>query len=211
MGAGNNFLSNRQQIIARTNDNPLHYHAWMSWLLISEFHVRISFLPLKNLKYLFPVKTKSCTCCSGYPSGYPNSVRWITIGLDNGLFSVWYEAITWTNADILLIGPYGTNFSIFFPKQTNFLLRKCIWKVICRMLTILFKSVDSLRLNDTYSDDGLSSDQCQAIIWISVEILLIGPLGTNSRVEVKFILFQSRCIWNCCLHNVGHFVSASMC
>ena len=117
MSAGNNFLSNRQQIIARTNDNPLHYHAWMSWLLISEFHVQISFPPLKNLKYLFPVKTKSCTCCSGYPSGYPNSVRWITIGLDNGLFSVWYEAITWTNADILLIGPYGTNFSIFSCDQ----------------------------------------------------------------------------------------------
>ena len=29
------------------------------------------------------------------------------------------------------------------------------------------------------SDNGLSPDQCQAIIWTNAGILLIGPLGTN--------------------------------
>ena len=33
------------------------------------------------------------------------------IGLDNGLPPGWRQAITWTNAGILLIGPLGTNFS----------------------------------------------------------------------------------------------------
>ena len=34
-----------------------------------------------------------------------------TIGSDNGLLPGRYQAIIWTNAGILLIGPLGTNFS----------------------------------------------------------------------------------------------------
>ena len=41
------------------------------------------------------------------------------------------------------------------------------------------------------SDNGLSPDRCQAIIWINAGILLIGPLGTNFS-ETKFIHFHSR-------------------
>ena len=33
------------------------------------------------------------------------------IGSDNGLSPDWRQAIIWTNAGILLIGPLGTNFS----------------------------------------------------------------------------------------------------
>ena len=33
------------------------------------------------------------------------------IGSDNGLLPGWRQAIIWTNAGILLIGPLGTNFS----------------------------------------------------------------------------------------------------
>ena len=32
-------------------------------------------------------------------------------GSDNGLLPGWHQAIIWTNAGILLIGPLGTNFS----------------------------------------------------------------------------------------------------
>ena len=34
-----------------------------------------------------------------------------TIGLDNGLSPDRHQAIIWTNAGLLLIGPLGTNFS----------------------------------------------------------------------------------------------------
>ena len=34
-----------------------------------------------------------------------------TIGSDNGLLPGWRQAIIWTNAGILLIGPLGTNLS----------------------------------------------------------------------------------------------------
>ena len=39
------------------------------------------------------------------------SVNWVSIGSDNGLSPSRRQAITWTNADLLSIGPLGTNFS----------------------------------------------------------------------------------------------------
>ena len=62
------------------------------------------------------------------------------------------------------------------------------------------------------SDNGLSPDRRQAIIWTNAGILLIGPLGTNFSEILIEILFHSRkCVWKCRLRNGGHFVSASMC
>ena len=31
------------------------------------------------------------------------------MGSDNGLWSLWHQAIMWTNADLLSIGPLGMN------------------------------------------------------------------------------------------------------
>ena len=39
------------------------------------------------------------------------SLNWVIIGSDNGLSPVRRQAIIWTNAVVLLIGPLGTNFS----------------------------------------------------------------------------------------------------
>ena len=41
------------------------------------------------------------------------------------------------------------------------------------------------------SDNGLSPDRCQAIIWTNTGILLIGPLGTNfSKILIKIHTFS---------------------
>ena len=41
------------------------------------------------------------------------------------------------------------------------------------------------------SDDGLSPDQCHAIIWTNAGILLIGPSGTNlSEILIKILTFS---------------------
>ena len=41
------------------------------------------------------------------------------------------------------------------------------------------------------SDNGLSPDRRQAIIWINAEILLIGPLGTNfSEILIEILTFS---------------------
>ena len=65
------------------------------------------------------------------------------------------------------------------------------------------------KLNIIGSNNGLSPGRCQAIIWTNAGILLIRPLGTNfSEILNKIDTFHSR---KCCLRNVGHFVSTSMC
>ena len=53
------------------------------------------------------------------------------IGSDNGLSPGRRQAIIWTNAGILLIGPLGTNFSEILIEIWNLLARKCIRK--CRL------------------------------------------------------------------------------
>ena len=41
------------------------------------------------------------------------------------------------------------------------------------------------------SDNGLSPDRCQAIIWTNAGILLIGPLGTNfSEILIEILIFS---------------------
>ena len=63
------------------------------------------------------------------------------------------------------------------------------------------------------SDNGLSPDQHQAIIWTNAKILFIWPLGTAfSDISSEFKHFHwIKCIWKCCLQDGIHFVSASMC
>ena len=52
------------------------------------------------------------------------SVNWVSIGSDNGLFPVPRQAIAWTNADLLSVGPLGTNFSEILIKISNFSFMK---------------------------------------------------------------------------------------
>ena len=53
------------------------------------------------------------------------------------------------------------------------------------------RSIDACKLTIIGSDNGLSPDRRQAIIWTNVEILLIGPLGTNfSEILIKILTFS---------------------
>ena len=54
-----------------------------------------------------------------------------SIGSDNGLLPVWHQAITWTNADLLSIGPLGTKFSELWFKIHDFSFMKMHLK--CRL------------------------------------------------------------------------------
>ena len=54
--------------------------------------------------------------------------------------------------------------------------------------------VSKLTING--SDNGLSPDRCQAIIWTNAGILLIGPLGTNfSEISIKILTFSFKKMW----------------
>ena len=66
------------------------------------------------------------------------------IGSYNGLLLGWRQAIMWTNAGILLIGPLGTNFSeilikiyIFSSKKINFKMLSGKCRPFCLSLNVL--------------------------------------------------------------------------
>ena len=51
-------------------------------------------------------------------------IKIIIIVSSNGLLPVQHQAITWTNADLLKIGPLGTNFSEIWIKIQILTLKK---------------------------------------------------------------------------------------
>ena len=65
-------------------------------------------------------------------------------GSDNGLSPGQRQAIIWTNAAILLIGPLGTNFSeilikirIFSLKKIGLIVSSVKWRPFCLSLNVL--------------------------------------------------------------------------
>ena len=64
------------------------------------------------------------------------------IGSDNGLSPGRHQAIIWTNAGILLIGPWGINFSeilIFSFKKMSLGMSSANWPPFCLGLNVLMK------------------------------------------------------------------------
>ena len=77
------------------------------------------------------------------------------IGSDNGLSSGRRQAITWTNAGILLIGPFGTNFSEISIKILTFSFTKmrlkvssAKWRPFCLGLNVLKGAPGDLEVCD---------------------------------------------------------------
>ena len=66
------------------------------------------------------------------------SVNRVSIGSDNGFSPTWHQAIIWTNAGLLSIGPLGTNFSEILIGIQNFSYKKMHLKMpSANMATIL--------------------------------------------------------------------------
>ena len=84
------------------------------------------------------------------------------IGSDNGLSPGRRQAIIWTNAGILLIGPLGTNFSEiligiqkFSFKKTHLKMPSAKWRLFCLGFHVLMKTVggiQSLHLSQSRSN-----------------------------------------------------------
>ena len=55
----------------------------------------------------------------------------VSIGSNNGLSPIRRQAITWTNAEMLLIGPYKNNLQWNFNQNSYIFIKKSIWK--CRL------------------------------------------------------------------------------
>ena len=59
------------------------------------------------------------------------------IGSDDGLSPSRRQAIIWTNAGILLIGPPGTNFSEILIEIITFSFKNAFESVVCEMAAML--------------------------------------------------------------------------
>ena len=125
------------------------------------------------------------------------------IGAGNGLRR---QAITCTYAELLLIGPLGTNFSEIPAKFWSF----SFMKIHLKMLSAKMAAILSRGWCDAYMHQynrpsliqitALSPVQYQAITWTNAH-LLIGPL---IHISVKFELqpnnlHSRKCGWKYCL------------
>ena len=127
--------------------------------------------------------------------------------------------IIWTNAGIHLLstGPLGTNFCEIFFEIYAFSFKKMHWymeailsqpqcvnvstfipphlpsRTLSLFLTHWGRATHICisKLTIIGSDNGLSADRHQAIIWTNAGLLLIGPLGTNlSEILIEILTFS---------------------
>ena len=79
------------------------------------------------------------------------------IGSDNSLLPGRRQAIIWTSAGILLIGPLGTNFreilieiDTFSFKEMHLKMSSGKWRPFCLGLNVLMKVMGTERIIDVY-------------------------------------------------------------
>ena len=98
------------------------------------------------------------------------------IGTDNGLSPGRRQAIIWTNAGILLIGPLGTNFSEISIKIQTFSLTKmrlkvssAKWRPFCLGLNVLSAiNIDEHLHNIDLCDYDVHLHNCYTLAWVYV-------------------------------------------
>ena len=90
------------------------------------------------------------------------------IGPDNGLSPGRRQAIIWTNAGILLIGPWGTNFNEiligihkFSFKKINFKMSSAKWHPFCLSLNVLKIGHRDSRTSNGHQSDHMPNWTCK--------------------------------------------------
>ena len=111
------------------------------------------------------------------------------IGSDNGLSPGRRQAIISTSADILFIGPLGTNFSEIFIEIKTFSFKKSVWK--CR-----------LRNGGHFA----SASMCYAPSHYQNQWWLIVRWTLRKKSFLSKIWNWRKCNWKCRLQNVCYFV-----
>ena len=89
-----------------------------------------------------------------------------------------WNAITWTNAGILLIRPLGTNFSENRVKIQFFLHENALENVVCEMAAILYRGDDLIHLSMFQIKWSVLKDYIKA-----------GGLGYMSLLMIFFLIY----------------------
>ena len=89
------------------------------------------------------------------------------IGSDNGLSPCRRQAIIWTNVEILLIGPLGTNFSEILIEIHTFSFNKMHWKMSsgkCRPFCLAFNVLNQCSAAAVFVD-SIKERRVSFILW----------------------------------------------
>ena len=119
------------------------------------------------------------------------------IGSDNGLSPGWRQAIIWTNAGILSIGPLGTNFSeilieilTFWFKKMHLKMSSAKWRPFCLRLNVLLTQstlaywcMCLAAMVITGLDHGCPPIMYIAISWVCFLSIISSP-GHSSAAEI---------------------------
>ena len=159
------------------------------------------------------------------------------IGSDNGLSPGWRQAIIWTNAGILLIGPLGTNFSGTLIKIYTFLFKKMHmkmssgnWRPCCsglNVLTLLVLMTEYLFQNkvNTMTTDGLGAVSIRMTVLPGMAIPMLkirrpkGRLIFNMEITIRRLggLYIETAPWflallghQLCSHGIGYRTNGSL-
>ena len=100
-------------------------------------------------------------------------VTYATIASDNGSSPVRCQAIIWTNAGILLIGPFGMNLSEILSKIHTFSLKKMHLKISSVKWQLFCLSLNMLKVQFKFNNNRLLSEPTSfksSIIYVSVTI-----------------------------------------
>ena len=133
---------------------------------------------------------------------YMESVNQVRTGSGNDLSPVWQQAITWSNAHLLLIRSLMINFTDIWINIWNFFfesfrkLKENINhhvstsnNVITHWGRVTHIYVSKLTIFGSYN--GLAPGRRQSVIWTNAGILLIWPLPTNfSEILIQIHIFS---------------------
>ena len=122
------------------------------------------------------------------------SLNWVLICSDNGLSPVRRQAIIWTNAGILLIGPLGTNFREIVIGIQTFSLTKLHLKTSSAKWRLSCLGLNELSNHVTW---GL-----QAITWTDVDLSSARSIDIHLKKEFYRIYLGHRSL-DCVKHHTS--------
>ena len=114
-------LSAMSNVVFQSSQNKLQISLqFLPWISIQCQFIAVYHKSLESVTWALTHRGRVMHICIG---------NLTIIGSNNGLSPSRRQAITWTNAGILLIWPLGTNFTEILSKIHTFIhSRKCIWK-----------------------------------------------------------------------------------
>ena len=174
-GLGNGMASSRRQAISWTIDNPVYFRMYLCQVSRICFHIKTPIHDLKPIWHNFKV-------CRGI-----NQSRFVMLSSYQAAVLICLGMCTYIAIHIFAANK--DNFMYSDIKFYSSLNKGQIEFLLIHWGRVPYICVGIITIIG--SDNGLSPDRPQAIIWTNAGILLNGPLGTNfSEISIEIHIFS---------------------